>query len=75
MRDTAMIEMPLAEIMARWPGTIRVFIDRNMHCIGCPIAPFHTLVEAAEEHGQSLDDLLSDIETAARGDPPRGHRR
>jgi hybrid cluster-associated redox disulfide protein len=75
MRNTVMIELTLAEIMFRWPATMRIFIDRNMHCIGCPIAPFHTLVEAAEEHGQLLDDLLAEIELAARGDPARGRRQ
>lgn len=75
MRPNGMIELTLAEIMSRWPATMRVFIDRNMHCIGCPIATFHTLVEAAEEHGQSLDDLLAEIDVAARGDPARCHRQ
>ena len=75
MRNTVMIELTLSEIMVRWPATIRIFIDHNMHCVGCPISPFHTLVEAAEEHGQVLDDLLAEIETVARGDPARGHRQ
>ncbi len=42
--------LPVAEIMARWPGTIRVFIALDMHCVGCPISIFHTLAEAAAEH-------------------------
>ena len=53
--------------------TIRVFIDRRMHCVGCPIAPFHTVVEAAAEHGQDLTDLAADLEARAaqgEGRPP-----
>lgn len=43
-------DLPVAEIMTRWPGTIRVFLALNMHCVGCPISIFHTLGEAAAEH-------------------------
>jgi hybrid cluster-associated redox disulfide protein len=50
-------DLSLAELMARHPATVRVFIDRHMLCVGCPIAPFHTLVEAADEHGLILDEL------------------
>lgn len=73
MTKYQLIDMSLSEIMARWPPTIRVFIDRRMHCVGCPIAPFHTVVEAAAEHGQYLTDLADDLEAKAaqgEGRPP-----
>jgi hybrid cluster-associated redox disulfide protein len=73
MTKNQLIDMSLSEIMARWPPTIRVFIDRRMHCVGCPIAPFHTVVEAAAEHGQDLTDLAADLEARAaqgEGRPP-----
>ena len=55
-------DLSVAQIMSRWPLTIRVFITRNMHCVGCPIAPFHTLPDAAEEHGLLLAGLVEDVE-------------
>ena len=57
-----LIDLSLAEIMSRWPATIRLFLDKRMHCVGCPIAPFHTLVDAAEEHGLLLAGLVADVE-------------
>lgn len=65
MTTNQLIDMSLSEIMARWPPTIRVFIDRRMHCVGCPIAPFHTVAEAAAEHGLELADLAQDLEARA----------
>lgn len=59
---TDLVDLSLEEIMSRWPGTIRMFLDRRMHCVGCPIAPFHTLVEAAEEHGLELTALMADVD-------------
>lgn len=65
MQKSEITAMSLAELMSRWPPTIRVFLDRRMHCVGCPIAPFHSLVDAAEEHGLALADLVADIEAKA----------
>lgn len=59
---TDLVDLSLAELMNRWPRTVRVFLDRRMHCVGCPIAPFHTLVDAAEEHGLLLAGLIEDVE-------------
>lgn len=65
MQTPEIATMSLAEIMSRWPPTIRLFLDRRMHCVGCPIAPFHTVVDAAEEHGLSYDVLLAELQARA----------
>ena len=62
MRNPDIVDLSLAEIMSSWPSTIRVFLDRRMHCVGCPIAPFHTLIDAADEHGLLIAQLVSDVE-------------
>lgn len=72
MRHISLIDMSVGEIMARWPGTIRLFLARRMHCVGCPISPFHTLADAATEHGLDGAALLAAIEAevdAARMSP------
>jgi|JI10StandDraft_1071094.scaffolds.fasta_scaffold1295174_2 hybrid cluster-associated redox disulfide protein len=65
MPTNRLTDMNLSEIMNRWPPTIRVFIDRRMHCVGCPIAPFHTVADAADEHGLDLADLTEELEARA----------
>ena len=71
MQTADIATLSLAEIMSRWPPTIRLFLDRRMHCVGCPIAPFHTVVDAAEEHGLSYDVLLRELEARAGRDATR----
>ncbi len=62
------------DIMRRWPATIRVFLDHRMHCVGCPIACFHTVEDACREHGADERRSLADLEGAALLDarPCRG---
>jgi hybrid cluster-associated redox disulfide protein len=50
--------LTVSEIMSRWPATMRLFIDWHLLCVGCPIAPFHTLTDVAFEHGVVRDDLI-----------------
>jgi len=71
-------ELNVAEIMSIWPGTIAVFIELDMYCVGCPIGIFHTLDDAAREHGLDRDVLLQKVVDAmgsARPARRRGLRR
>lgn len=43
-------DMPVDEIMRRWPATVGVMIRHRMLCVGCPIGSFHTVTEACAEH-------------------------
>ena len=61
MRVGSIVELSVAEIMSMWPSTIRIFIGFHLHCVGCPISPFHTLYDAAEEHGLEGEDLVAAI--------------
>jgi hybrid cluster-associated redox disulfide protein len=54
------------EVMQRWPVTIRVFLDFGMHCVGCPIATFHSVDEACNEHGIELEKFLGRLREAAQ---------
>ncbi len=46
-------DLPLQVVFDRWPATAAVFLSRHMLCFGCPIAPFHTVVDACLEYGLS----------------------
>lgn len=74
MPQRALIDMTLAEIMSIWPATLPVFVRHRMLCIGCPISPFHTLADAAAEHGLDLGLLSAEV-AAARGGSPSGRIR
>ena len=59
---------PVDDVMRRWPATIRVFLNHRMHCVGCPIACFHTIEDACREHDVGLMAFLAEIRAAARSD-------
>lgn len=57
--------MTVDEVMRRWPSTIRVFLRHGMLCVGCPIAAFHTISDAAREHGLDEATLRRELESVA----------
>jgi hybrid cluster-associated redox disulfide protein len=58
-------EITVGELISRHPSVIRVFIQRKMLCVGCPVEAFHTLEDAARFHGILLVPLIQDLENAA----------
>lgn len=67
MKEIALLEaeMTVDQVMQQWPSTIRCFLDFNMHCVGCPIATFHSVEEACREHGIDLVTFLRRVRAAA----------
>ncbi|GAB5506420.1 MAG: DUF1858 domain-containing protein [Rhizobiaceae bacterium] len=59
-------DMPIDEIMRKWPMTIGTVIKHGMLCVGCPIGGFHTVSEACAEHDVDedlfVDELVATIE-------------
>lgn len=52
------------EVLRSCPRSAEVFIHRRMHCVGCPIASFHSVEEACSEHGQELDGFVAELQAA-----------
>jgi hybrid cluster-associated redox disulfide protein len=59
-------ELTVDDVMRRWPTTIRIFLDFNMNCVGCPIATFHSLEEACHEHGVDLSAFFQSLQAATQ---------
>lgn len=57
-------DVGVKDIMDQHPQTVRVFLRLGLRCIGCPIAPFHTLADAAREHGCDLEELSAAVAAA-----------
>jgi hybrid cluster-associated redox disulfide protein len=53
------------DVMNEWPATIRVFLDRKMLCVGCPMGRFHTVADACREHGLECAPFLADLQSLA----------
>lgn len=52
------------EIMSWSPAAIRVVLQHGLLCVGCPIASFHTVSDAAREHDLNEEQLSSDLQAA-----------
>lgn len=66
-RNQFRLDTPIDEVMRACPETISVLINRNLQCVGCILACFHSVEEAAYEHNQDADALLKVLnETLAR---------
>jgi hybrid cluster-associated redox disulfide protein len=51
-------------VIERHPQTIPVFARHGMQCVGCYIAPFHTITDCAHEHDLNVAPLLDDLNQA-----------
>jgi hybrid cluster-associated redox disulfide protein len=58
------------EIMHLSPAAIRVVLQHGMLCVGCPIASFHTVSDAAREHDLNEEQLGSDLRAAIESTNP-----
>ena len=46
------------DVLDGHPEAVRAFIELGLMCVGCPVAAFHPLADAAREHDRDLAELL-----------------
>ncbi len=63
-----LLPVVIADVLAWNPGCSRVFLSHGMACVGCPMARFETVEEAARAYG--FDPLAFAAALVARGDEP-----
>ncbi len=51
----------ISELLCQHPEAMRVFIRHGMACVGCPLAKFETLDQAARVYCESVEQLLGEI--------------
>lgn len=59
-------EMTIGEVIKKYPKTIFVFIDYELHCLGCPMAIPETIEQAANLHRLDLKKFLVDLNKAIK---------
>lgn len=60
----------MAELLAGWPAASSVLAARGMACVGCAMARFETVGEAAVAYGFDPQELLREV-AAGKGRPHR----
>ena len=61
-KDVLSEDLPVAEVLDRWSETVAVFLNQRMGCVGCSMAPFETLSEAANVYGLCGTRFVNDLQ-------------
>jgi hybrid cluster-associated redox disulfide protein len=64
MKDSISADCIVQGVIDRYPQTITVFARHGLQCVGCYIAPFHTIADSAREHTVPLEILIADLNRA-----------
>ncbi len=56
----------VANLFKQYPGTIPVFIQHRMGCVGCSMSEFEALDEVARIYNLQLEHFLAELNVAAR---------
>lgn len=54
-------DMLIGDILKIDVGTVPVFLENGMHCLGCPSAQGESLEEACAAHGIDPDKLVKEL--------------
>jgi len=60
----------VADVLACWPEAAPAFTRLRMACVGCPMAAFETLDEAARAYGLDPDAVYAAVKRAVASRPP-----
>lgn len=53
--------MIITEVLDRWPQTADVFHNHAMACVGCAVAPFFTINDAALVYQLALEQFVEEL--------------
>lgn len=59
----------VATVLRGQPRAVSVFLAHRMACVGCALAEFDTLADAARAYGLALPDLLAELAGPATSGP------
>ncbi len=69
----ALGEMYITDVLERWPQTADVFRDHAMACVGCAVASFYTINDAALVYRLPADNFVAEMLTVIEGTQETNH--
>ena len=57
-------DMPIGDIVNKYPETVGVFMEHGLHCVGCAAAHFENLAQGCEAHGIDPDKMVEALNKA-----------
>ncbi len=61
MDRQADLDRTIEETLVAWPEAAHIFLRRRMACVGCSMARFDTLGDAARIYGVPAAELLAEL--------------
>ena len=49
------------QVLTEHPATAMVFLRRQMHCVGCPMARFESIADACRIYHVPVENFLTDL--------------
>jgi hybrid cluster-associated redox disulfide protein len=56
-------DMPIGQVVQRYPKTVEVFLRHGLMCFGCAIAQYENVEQGAVAHGIDVEVLVKDLNT------------
>jgi hybrid cluster-associated redox disulfide protein len=60
-------DMIIADVLQMDKGTIPIFLNSGMHCLGCPSASGESIKDACEVHGIDSGKLVEELNNYLEG--------
>jgi hybrid cluster-associated redox disulfide protein len=60
-------DMIIADVLKMDKGTVPIFLNSGMHCLGCPSASGESIKEACEVHGIDAGKLVEELNNYLEG--------
>jgi len=62
-QEQPLSQKTIEEVLTNWPETAVVFKRHNMACIGCDVANFYTVADAASVYQLPVKEFVSELES------------
>jgi len=60
-------DMIISEVLNLDKGTVPIFLNSGMHCLGCPSSSGESIEDACAIHGIDADKLMEDLNAYLEG--------
>ena len=57
-------DMPIGQVVEKYPRTVEVFLRHGLMCFGCAVAQFENVGQGAMAHGIDVEVLVNDLNAA-----------
>jgi hybrid cluster-associated redox disulfide protein len=54
-------DMPIGQVVQKYPKTVEVFLRHGLMCFGCAIAQYENVEQGAIAHGIDAEALIKDL--------------